>query len=136
MRLSSRTTTRTPRRALPNFTTGTSSTAKSFTFPSLRANQRWTARHRRLHTTAVDAEAVEIGMATEAGEAATEAEAAAGTETGLVRTDAKNVMLMMIKCNGNNKVYSCSRATKVKKKMIVYTGTGVKRIVAWASRRV
>lgn len=90
MRLSSRTTTHTPRRALPNFTTGTSSTAKSFTFPSLRANQRRTARRRRLHTTAVDAEVGEIDTATEAGEAATEAEAAAGTVTGLVHTDAKN----------------------------------------------
>jgi len=90
MRLSSRTTTHTPRRALPNFTTVTSSTAKSSTFPSLKANQRRTVRRRRLHTTAVDAEAGEIGTATEAGEAATEAEAAAGTETGLVHTDAKN----------------------------------------------
>ena len=135
MRLSSRTTTRTPRRALPNFTTGTSSTAKSFTFPSLRANQRRTARRRRLHTTAVDAEAVEIGMATEAGEAATEAETAAGTETGLVRTDAKNVMLMMIKM-AIIKSTPVHVLLKFKKKMIVYTGTGVKRIVAWASRRV
>ena len=98
MRLSSRTTTHTPRRALLNFTTGTSSTAKSFTFPSLRANQRRTARRRRLRTTAEEAEAVEVGTEieaagteTEAGEAATEAEAVAATETGLVRTDETNV---------------------------------------------